>query len=353
MRFLIIVIIFLYAALALYSDDEIAGVYVKKAQDLAKKKEYKEALTSFRKAINESPELPDTYVALGEMYRDVGESEDATTNFQKALAIIQSKEPNPKLKSLQSKVESYLSEYAKLRQELAKINEQFLKSLLPLMDKYETEDPELALMISERILRLEPANETALSKKKELSRRLSDAKKQGMTALFNGDDLDDWETSEGWSVKENCIRFELSESNVVSAAAHKTKLSGDYNIVAQVKLDGVSGQSNILAVSFGFQSLSACYAFGFFDNKLALAMQSRKEDGRFQRLKEKELGNIDVADWNELEVEVYGRAVRFYLNGELCFEMTAPDKESLSGNTALIGNNCAGWFRDVLYAADE
>jgi hypothetical protein len=45
--------------------------------------------------------------------------------------------------------------------------------------------------------------------------------------------------------------------------------------------------------------------------------------------------------------------VKCYLNGELCFELTAPDKEALSGNPALVGNNCAGYFKDVLYASEE
>ena len=42
-----------------------------------------------------------------------------------------------------------------------------------------------------------------------------------------------------------------------------------------------------------------------------------------------------------------------YLNGELCLELEEADKASLRGMVALVGNNCAGAFKDIRYSSEE
>lgn len=85
MRYPIFVIVYLSFAIFLYSDNDVALIYIKKAQELVKQKDYKEALKNFTKAINEAPESVDAYFALGEMYRDIGESAEATENSIRLL----------------------------------------------------------------------------------------------------------------------------------------------------------------------------------------------------------------------------------------------------------------------------
>ncbi|MFA5795057.1 MAG: family 16 glycoside hydrolase [Candidatus Brocadiia bacterium] len=335
-----------------YSDDDVAQVFIKKAQDLAKKKEYKEALANFRKAIAEAPNLVDGYFCLGEMYRDIGESEEAATNFSRASEMISEQEQTSKLKSYQSKIDGFFAEYNKVRQELDKANEQLIKSLMPLIDKYQAEDIELAVYIIERAFRAVPNDEGLQIKRKELAQKVTEAKKATMKPLFNGNDLDDWDINRDWSVRENCASFVFEDKEMISASSTRVRLNGDYNIIARVKQDSGFGQSNILALGFGFQSLKNCYVFGYFDGKLLLGKHTL-DSGRYLRIKEKELPDVDISDWNELEVEVAGKTIRCYLNGELCFEATEPNKDALSGVQALIGNNCSGQFKDILYSSED
>lgn len=353
MRYIIFVIVCLSFAIFLYSDDEAASVYIKKAQELAKKKEYKEAIKNFTKAINEAPESVDAYFALGEMYRDIGESAEATAKFNKASDLIREQGNPDKLKTVQNKINTYLAEYEKLRQELNNINEGFLKSITPLLEKFEKEDQEFALIICQKALKITPNHEIFLKKIKELSQKLSDAKKEQMSPLYNGNDFEDWKVPQDWSIENNLIKFECAEPGTTSAASHKNKITGDYNLAAKLKLENAYPPGNILALSFGFQSLNACYAYGFFDQKLAL-FKCTMDDKIFQKLKEKDIvSDINISDWNELEVEIQGKAIRCYLNGELVFEIEESLKDKLRGNPALIGKNCIGYFKDILYLSDE
>jgi predicted O-linked N-acetylglucosamine transferase (SPINDLY family) len=68
-----------------------------------------------------------------------------------------------------------------------------VKALKHKLEKYEKDDPEIALMISEKALKVQPDNEMFLNKNKELSKQIADAKKENMTPLYNGTDLSDWE----------------------------------------------------------------------------------------------------------------------------------------------------------------
>jgi tetratricopeptide (TPR) repeat protein len=340
-------------ALSLFSDKDVASVYLKKASDLIKKKEYKEALTNFKKAINEEPEMAETYMALGEMYRDLGESKEAKLNFDKSLTFINDQGQTDKLKALANKINSYLTEYGKNRQELDRINEQFLTALLPLLDKYENEDPELALSTVEKALKIRPNDQMLLDKKKDLAQKSSDARRDQMTALYNGGDFNDWDiTPEYWTIENNLIKFDCDKGSTISAITHKTKIVGDYNLVAKVRFDNSYSSQSILALSFGFQSIASCYAFGFFDQKLVLAKHTRDAEG-FARLMEKDISAINISDWNELEVEIYGSNIRCYLNGELYFELDEFSKGATRGCPALIGNNCSGYLKDVMYSSDE
>ena len=340
-------------AAILFSDKDVASVYLKKASDLVKKKEYKEALANYKKAINEEPELAEIYLSLGEMYRDLGETTEARANFEKALTIIADQGQSDKLKSLVNKINSYLAEYDKSRQEFDRINEQFLNAITPLLDKYQAEDPELALSMVSKVLKIKPDDQMLLDKKKELAQQAADARRAQMTAIYNGGDFTDWDiVPEYWSIEDNLIRFTSDKSNTISAITHKTKITGDYNLVAKLRLADSFGTSNILALSFGFQSLSSCYAFGIFDQKLVLAKQTRDNES-FVKLKVKDISGVDLSDWNELEVEVYGANIRCYLNGELCFEQEEFNKGITRGSPALIGNNCSGYFMDIMYSSDE
>ncbi|HLD35254.1 MAG TPA: tetratricopeptide repeat protein, partial [Planctomycetota bacterium] len=88
-KYLLTLLLLAIGTAGLYPDNDAAEIYLKKAQELAKKKDYKEALSNFNKAVNEAPELPAVYLALGELYRELNESQEASANFRKALELIE------------------------------------------------------------------------------------------------------------------------------------------------------------------------------------------------------------------------------------------------------------------------
>ncbi|MBI5777914.1 MAG: DUF1080 domain-containing protein [Planctomycetes bacterium] len=353
MKYLLLGLVLLAGSVGLYPDEDTASIYLKKAQELARKKAYKEALDNFNKAINEAPEQVDAYLALGELYRDINESDEAVANFRKALALIEQKGSPDKFKSVQNKINSYLAEYDKNRQELVKFRDQFLQSLWSLVVKYEKDDLQFALLVTERALKIDATNALFINKRLELSKAIGELGKEQMASLFNGTDLDGWKgASEDWQVENEAIRFECDKPEILSGLSYKIKLESDYVFTSKFKMEKVYGSQNFLMLAFGYQSLSNNYAFGIFDQKLALVRH--EGDKPYRKIKEKELPpGIDLVGWNELTVEVYGDAVRCYLNGDLCLEMEESDKTNLRGLVALVGNNCSGYFKDIMYSSEE
>src|SRR3989339_1829276 len=103
-KYLLTLLLLAIGTAGLYPDNDAAEIYLKKAQELAKKKDYKEALSNFNKAVNEAPELPAVYLALGELYRELNESQEASANFRKALELIEQQGGQDRLKSVQNKI---------------------------------------------------------------------------------------------------------------------------------------------------------------------------------------------------------------------------------------------------------
>jgi len=363
MKYFIIALMVLLGPAYVWADEVSADIYLKSGQEQARKKEYKKAVESLTKAMAEAPKMIEPYVALGEVYRDTGESAEARTNFTKALDLISTAhdaagtntgDNDAKYKTLQTKLTGYLAEYDKTRQEFNKLNEQFSQAALALIEKYEKDNPELAMNITDKLLKINPDDIVLLAKKKEYSQQVvSDAvEKNEIVTLFPSRDFDDDDNKlpEHWSINNETIKLNWLEPGHMAFLPGKVKALNNYVINGKMKIVDANPPSYCAGIAFGAQSSAEFYFFGVANMKLALGRRVNNTS-ELRLLQEKRMGSdFNITDWNTLEIQVSEDMVRCFVNGTLSIEYTEDNKEALRGKIALLGSNAILEFKEITLA---
>jgi hypothetical protein len=337
-------------------DEDSARVYLNKARDLIKNKEYQSALECFQKAAQEAPDFVDLYFERGVMYWNLREATEAMNDFNKASDLLKAKTELPKqLQLIQGKIASYQTEYEKIRKELDDINRKYLGKFLELADKYQDSGEDYLLQLLKHLSKMEPGNKEIEERTAKLNSKSMQMEKGVMESLFNGKDLIGWELFENnvFMAEAGQIRGKSPDGAYITVS-NNVNPEGNYTLSIDVQLAEQTGKDHLFGLAFAFKKINEMYYYGFYNNRLVFKRYTRGA-GEDKPIKDLPLpARIDPAKWNTLMIKTKDNSAGCYLNNELQFEVIMPDENPprFKGLPGVLIQSCNANFKDILYLSD-
>lgn len=345
----------------LLADEEYAQVYLQKASEQVKKKDYTSALENFRKAFAEAPEMPEIFYERGLMYWQARELVEALNDFNKVVELFAKKDSlSPAQQEIARKIDSYGTEYDKQRQEFSNINKKYISKFLSLADNSRDSGDNYIRDLLSKLSSLEPKNAEIRKRIKSMEDIEISKQKLEMTPFFNGTDLEGWDPRRRQCrVEDGEIKAEAPEGTL--AVSYSCDMENKFSVFANMKIDEIYEKDYMCGIIMAYRGVNDYYVVTFFKGRLVFMKMTEEETAMGKEQKNSFLAeimlpqNIDVKEWNSLYVQVDGNNVSVYLNSTLQLKVEVPEEWTLKfkGSLGLALQCSKVSFKELLYKKDN
>ncbi|MBI5778027.1 MAG: tetratricopeptide repeat protein [Planctomycetes bacterium] len=348
----------------LRADEQSAGIYLQKALEAVKQKNYVAALELFDKAVKEAPDMPEIYYERGMLYWKNKEMSEGISDLNKAAGLINALDkPSMNRKNLLPKIAAGQSEYKKLADEFDALNQKYMARDLALLEQNQANPDPLLIDIMNIIQPFIP--ESMREQYNTLWTNIFSETGKKMTPLFNGANLGDWEAENpNWTVENGAIIGQFMDSLLVHK--HTVQLnSGAYAVSAKVQILEENPPDVNAGILFGGR-FDQFLLFGVRSNRVELVKFSIQQDVKNDRrvLMPNVIANcpppagFDAKQVNELMIIVDDDFVDCYLNGKRIMGKRfaggeTGDRKSFYGAPGLSVLRCKAQFTDFKYLIYE
>jgi tetratricopeptide (TPR) repeat protein len=220
---LLLLLLGLGASIGRAGDPDVADFLLKKAQKALRAKDYAEAESSFRRAMEEMSPFPDAAYGLGETLEKLDRNLDAIAAYQRCHDEVAAQADSPaSARSLQRKAAHAIARLQRRFADLAKIDKDFIDRCMAFGRKYGDTNPAQARLAYEAVLGIDPAHASA----KAALERLPSAPKREQPAppspaapkpwgksLIVSDDLEAWSPglAKEWSCSAGVVTGDVPD----------------------------------------------------------------------------------------------------------------------------------------------
>ncbi len=330
-------------------DPDVADLLYKKARKAFASKDYVEAESCFRRAIQEVSPYPEARLGLGETLEKLDRPGDAERSYRACIAEVEAAGDPSKWRATKVRAQQALARVQGPRHEITKINEAFVRRCVEFGKKRAESDPLWARKAFETVLLIDPSNEAAkgfLKKLKASAAAPAPANPSPKGERF-GEPLvrkELWEGAPEWSVASDAIVGDVRGKGKLFWL-EGIPLDGRYGIQGRFRVTRPS-ERYVYGLFFGGVSN------GFTWWELVLRHNNEVElnrclDGEAEPLKDRILTTFDHRAWHTLRVDVTPGDVKVTLDGEAIFDLTVSDRKAFDGKLCLFVQEAAVEWKDL------
>jgi tetratricopeptide (TPR) repeat protein len=318
--------------LALWADEDVARVLLKKGDEALQKNDFPKAIEFYKKALHEQSNLPEVYFSLANVYTKAGDKRRARRNFEECIRLVKAlPKPSSSQQMLQKEATNRLNSLDKGRQELSVLEKKYVEQSLIMAKRFIKKDIPLAESILRNVLYLTPANAEAA----KLLKDIKDVRVfEAWQALFNGQDLTDWQPQEPslWKVESRILACDTERA--LTNRRQKLSFDKEYKLRMEFRVSQMYHELGSIGIILGDKNKEGdLTSLSVFKDAVKLIgfRGGQGKDIREESVPE----SFKITEWNTLALEISYGIMKVYLNDKLMFEHRADKDEMLQGGTGI------------------